>query len=340
MRIFRDVRRLPSDATGAVAAVGNFDGVHLGHRAVIDTARRAAAARGAPAAVLTFEPHPRRLFRPQDPPFRLTPFRVKAAILEQIGIDLMLVPRFNRRFASITAEEFVSQVLVRNFGLSGIVCGADFVFGKGRGGDVEVLRRLGRDHGLGVQVVEPVGDPAGQGGGVYSSTRIREYLAAGDARGAAQLMGRPFEISGHVRHGEEIGRKLGFPTANVDHRGFLQPATGVYAIRAAIQGPSSRSQDERWIDGVANFGRRPTVGGVKLLLEAHLFDFQGDLYGRRLRVRLIDYIRPERRFDSLDALKARITEDAREARVRLNATPLSAGGPTPAHDTTKQKVPL
>ncbi|MBL8705707.1 MAG: bifunctional riboflavin kinase/FAD synthetase [Rhodospirillales bacterium] len=328
--MFRDVRPLPATATGAVAAVGNFDGVHRGHRAVIDAARREAALRGRPAAVLTFEPHPRRLFRPDDPPFRLTPFRVKAAILAGLGVDLMLAPRFNRRFASITAEAFVADVLVRNFGLSEIVCGADFVFGKGRGGDIAVLEELGLVHGLKVRVVDAVGDaPTGQGGQVYSSTRIRELLAAGDPKGAADLMGRPFEISGHVRHGEEIGRKLGFPTANVDHRGFLQPATGVYAIRAAIQG------EDRWIDGVANFGRRPTVGGVKLLLEAHLFDFEGDLYGKRLQVRFIDYIRPEQRFDSLDALKARITEDARAARVLLKSS-----GPTPATDTTKQKVPL
>ena len=331
MRIFRDLRPLPATATGAVAAVGNFDGVHRGHRAVIDQARRDAAGLGSPCAVLTFEPHPRRLFRPDDPPFRLTPFRVKAAILAGLGVDLMLVPRFNRRFASITAEQFVAEVLVKSFGLKEIVCGADFVFGKGRGGDVTVLEQLGRAHGLKVRVVEPVGDaPAGQGGAVYSSTRIRVFLAAGDPKSAADLMGRPFEISGHVRSGQQIGRKLGFPTANVDHRGFLQPATGVYAIRAAIQG-----EETRWIDGVANFGRRPTVDGVKLLLEAHLFDFDGDLYGKRLQVRFIDYIRPERRFDSLDALKARITEDAREARVLLNAS-----GPTPAHDTTKQKVPL
>ena len=326
MRIFRDLRPLPATATGAVAAIGNFDGVHRGHRAVIDAARREAAAQGSPCAVLTFEPHPRRLFRPDDPPFRLTPFRVKAGILAGLGVDLMLVPRFNRRFASHTAEAFVEQVLVKSFGLKAIVCGADFVFGKGRGGDVGVLEQLGRVHGLQVRVIEPVGES----GVVYSSTRIREFLAAGDPKGAADLMGRPFAISGHVRHGEQIGRKLGFPTANVDHRGFLQPATGVYAIRATVQG-----NEDRWIDGVANFGRRPTVDGLKLLLEAHLFDFEGDLYGKRLQVRFIDYIRPERRFESLDALKARITEDAREARVLLKTS-----GSTPAPDTTKQKVPL
>jgi len=323
MRIFRDVRGLPPDATGAVAAVGNFDGVHLGHQAVIARAGALARQAGARLAVLTFEPHPRRLFRPDDPPFRLTPFRVKAGILAAMGVELMLVPRFNRRFAAITAEAFVAEVLKRSYGLAGIVCGADFTFGKGRGGDVSVLRDLAAAQGIAVEVVEPVG----QGGTVYSSTRIRTLLEAGDPAGAAALMGRPFEITGHVRSGEQIGRKLGFPTANVDHRGFLAPATGVYAIRAALDGPRLGGSDPgtagRWIDGVANFGRRPTVGGLKLLLEAHLFDFQGELYGRRLRVRFVRHLRPERRFDGLEALKAQIAEDARQARAILAAAPVS-----------------
>ncbi|MCC7048844.1 MAG: bifunctional riboflavin kinase/FAD synthetase [Alphaproteobacteria bacterium] len=309
MRIFRNVRRLPGTAAGAVAAVGNFDGVHLGHRVVIDGARRLAAAKGAPSAVLTFEPHPRRLFRPEDPPFRLTPFRVKAQILAGLGIDLMLAPRFNRRFAAITAEDFVAGVLAGQFALSRVVCGADFVFGKGRAGDVSLLQRLGPQHGIAVTVIDPVGDEDT----VYSSTNIRELLAAGDPRGAARLMGRPFEVVGRVRRGAEIGRKLGFPTANVDHRGYLVPATGVYAVRAAIDVPG-QAQARGWIDGVANFGRRPTVDGVKLLLEVHLFDFAGELYGHRLRVRFVEHLRPERRFDGLDALKAQIAEDARQAR--------------------------
>jgi riboflavin kinase/FMN adenylyltransferase len=330
MRIFRDVRRLPEEATGAVAAVGNFDGVHLGHRVVIDAALRLAAARGAPTAVLTFEPHPRRLFRPQDPPFRLTPFRVKTQILSELGVEVMLAQRFNRRFAAITAEDFVAQVLAKQFALAQVVCGADFVFGKGRTGDVALLRRLGPLHGIEVTVIDPVGDEDT----VYSSTNIRSLLEAGDPRGAARLMGRPFEVVGRVRRGAQIGRKLGFPTANVDHRDYMVPATGVYAVRAAVDVPG-QAQARGWISGVANFGRRPTVDGLKLLLEVHLFDFAGDLYGHRLRVRFIERLRPERRFDGLDALKAQIAEDARQARRILQS---NAVGHSADRDPLKRKT--
>jgi riboflavin kinase/FMN adenylyltransferase len=330
MRIFRNVRRLPQWATGAVAAVGNFDGVHLGHRVVIDTARRLAAARRAPAAVLTFEPHPRRLFRPQDPPFRLTPFRVKAQVLAEFGVELMLVPRFNARFAAITAEDFVAEVLAGQFALAQVVCGADFVFGKGRAGDVDLLRRLAPRHGIEVTAIDPVGDEDT----VYSSTNIRSLLEAGDARGAARLMGRPFEVVGRVRRGAQIGRKLGFPTANVDHRDYMVPATGVYAVRAAVDVPGA-AQARAWIDGVANFGRRPTVDGLKLLLEVHLFGFAGELYGHRLRVRFVERLRPERRFDGLDALKAQIADDARQARRILES---STAGVAADRDPLKRKT--
>mgnify|MGYP001566166200 CR=1 FL=1 len=313
MRIFRNYQRLPEAARGAVAAIGNFDGVHLGHRAVIDAARREAAARGVKSAVLTFEPHPRRLFRPADPPFRLTPFRVKALLLAELGIELMLAPKFDRAFASIPAEEFVTGVLALKLGLKHAVCGADFVFGRGRGGDVALLQRAARENGMGVTVVEPVGN----GGAVYSSTSVRERLMAGDPAGAALMLGRPFEIVGRVRHGDKLGRQLGFPTANVDHRTYLPPKLGVYAVRAALDRDGAP-----WLAGVANFGNRPTVDGLRLLLEVHLFDFQGELYGQRLRVRLVDYLRPERKFDGLDALKAQIADDARQARRVLNG----AGG--------------
>lgn len=314
MRIYRSYRRLAAEARGAVAAIGNFDGLHLGHRVVIEAARRIAADKRAPAAVLTFEPHPRMVFRPDEPQFRLTPFREKATLLAEMGLDLMLVPRFDRRFSSITADAFVRDVLVAGLGLRHVVCGADFVFGKGRAGDVAMLEKLAPALGLGVTVIDPVGD----GETVYSSTNIRELLKAGDPRGAARLMGRPYEIIGKVHRGEQIGRRLGFPTANVDHGNYLAPATGVYAVRAALADEGTHSA-RRWIDGVANFGRRPTVGGVKLLLEVHLFEFAGDLYGHRLRVRFVEYIRPERRFDSLDALKAQIAADAREAQRIMGA---------------------
>ena len=315
MRVFRNHRSLPSDARGAVAAVGNFDGVHLGHRAVIAAALKTARTARAPAAVLTFEPHPRRLFRPDDPPFRLTPFRAKAMLLKELGVELMFVPKFDRNFASIPAEDFVSGVLARGLGLKYVVCGADFVFGKGRGGDVALLKRVAGANGMAVTVVEPVGD----GAHVYSSTAIRDALESGDPAGAARLLGRSFEIAGRVRRGAELGRKLGFPTANVDHRSYLAPKSGVYAVRAAIDDGQGR-----WLPGVANFGNRPTVDGLRQLLEVHLFDFSGDLYAKRLRVAFVEYLRPERKFDGLDALKAQIAEDAHQARRILAGAGLSA----------------
>lgn len=309
MRIFRTWKNLPVDARGAVAAIGNFDGVHPGHRAVIDAARRIAADLKAPPAVLTFEPHPRRLFRPNDPPFRLTPFRAKARLLEELGIELMLAPRFDRRFADIGAEAFVHDVLARGLGLRHVVCGQDFMFGHNRAGDAAMLQRLGFEHGMGVTAIDPVREKDL----VYSSSAIRKLLQLGDPAGAARLMGRPFEIAGRVRRGDKLGRKLGFPTANVDHRSYLPPRTGVYAVRAALD-----REGAPWLAGVANFGNRPTVDGLRLLFEVHLFDFQGDLYGKRLRVRLIEYLRPERKFDGLEALKAQIAEDARQARRVLS----------------------
>ena len=315
MRIYRSYRLLAAEARGAVAAIGNFDGLHLGHRVVIDAAKRIATEQRAPSAVLTFEPHPRMVFRPDDPQFRLTPFREKATLLAEMGLDLMLVPHFDRSFSAITAEGFVRDVLVEGLGLKHVVCGADFVFGKGRGGDVAQLTKLAPALGLGVSIIDPVGD----GETVYSSTNIRQLLQAGDPRGAARLMGRPYEIIGKVQRGDQVGRKLGFPTANVDHSDYLAPATGVYAVRAALADEGTHAA-RRWIDGVANFGRRPTVGGLKLLLEVHLFDFSGDLYGHRLRVRFIEYLRPEQKFDSLDALKAQIAADARHAR-RITGAP-------------------
>jgi riboflavin kinase/FMN adenylyltransferase len=318
MLIFRNYRNLPDEARGAVAAIGNFDGVHLGHRAVIDAARRVAAAHGAKPAVLTFEPHPRRLFRPQDPPFRLTPFRAKATVLKAMNVELMLALRFDRQFAAIGAEAFVSDVLVRGLSLRHVVCGPDFMFGHNRAGDAAMLQRVGFEHGLGVSVIDPVREKDL----IYSSSAIRKLLQLGDPRGAARLMGRPFEVSGRVRRGDQLGRKLGFPTANVDHRSYLAPAQGVYAVYAAVA-----AAPERWLGGVANFGMRPTVDGLRLLLEVHLFDFAGDLYGKRLCVRLIEYLRPERRFDGLDALKAQIAEDARQARrilARTQETPHGA----------------
>lgn len=310
MRIFRHTAGLPADARGAVAALGNFDGVHLGHQAVIGTAAGVAGRAGAPLAVLTFEPHPRRVFRPGDPPFRLTPFRIKARQIEALGVDLLFVIHFDAGFAKRTAEAFVEEVLVRDLGVCHVVVGYDFVFGRGRGGDVGLLSAMSGRLGFGVTSVEPA---AGPEGAVFSSTRVRELLAAGRPRDAARVLGRPWEIEGRVEGGFRRGRTIGFPTANVALDDYLRPAFGVYAVRAGID----RGVGTEWLPGVANLGRRPTVGGTAELLEVHLFDFAGDLYGRHLRVQLVDFLRPERKFDGLDALKAQIALDAEAARRYL-----------------------
>lgn len=316
MRIFRHDRVGTGDR-GAVVAIGNFDGVHLGHQAVIGAAGTLARSLRAPHAVLTFEPHPRRVFRPQDPPFRLTPFRVKARRIEALGVDLLFTLHFDLAFAARSAEDFIDSVLIQGLGARHVVVGYDFVFGHQRRGNPALLQQRGAALGFGVSVIDPV---AGSGGAVYSSTRIREHLAAGRPREAAALLGRPWEIDGRVERGDQRGRTIGFPTANLllDH--YLRPAAGVYAVRAGIE----EGGRTLWHDAVANFGRRPTFGGTDLRLEVHLFDFAGDLYGRHLRVALIEHLRPEQKFPGIDALKAQIAADAARARAVLAAEPATS----------------
>lgn len=317
MRIFRHDRVGAADR-GAVVAIGNFDGVHLGHQAVIGAAGRIARAEGAPHAVLTFEPHPRHVFRPDDPPFRLTPFRVKSRRIETLGVDLLFTLHFDLAFAAKSAEDFIATVLLDGLGLRHVVVGYDFVFGNKRRGNPALLVEQGAGLGFGVTIVEPV---AAGADAVYSSTRIREHLLAGEPREAAALLGRFWEIDGRVERGDQRGRTIGFPTANLTLDDFLRPAAGVYAVRAGIEEGGAVV----WHDAVANFGRRPTFGGTDLRLEVHLFDFDGDLYGRHLRVALIEHLRPEQKFPGIDALKAQIAEDAGRARAVLAATPVPPG---------------
>ncbi|HWG81321.1 MAG TPA: bifunctional riboflavin kinase/FAD synthetase [Stellaceae bacterium] len=313
MRIFRH-DTVAAAERGAVVAIGNFDGVHLGHQAVIGEAGRIARAHGVPHAVLTFEPHPRRVFRPDDPPFRLTPFRAKSRHLEALGVDLLFTLHFDHAFAQRSAADFIESVLVRNLGVRHAVVGYDFVFGHRRGGTPPLLQARGAELGFGVSVVAPM---TAQGGAVYSSTRIRELLGAGQPREAAALLGRFWEIEGRVERGEARGRTIGFPTANLMLDDYLRPAAGVYAVRVGID----EGGGTLWHDGVANLGRRPTFGGSDLRLEAHLFDFDHDLYGRHLRIALIEHLRPERKFPGIDALKAQIAADAAQARALLQAEP-------------------
>ncbi len=316
MRLIRTWRDAPADARGAVLALGNFDGVHEGHRTVIGAAVDAARPAAAPAGVLTFEPHPRTWFRPGEAPFRLTPLRSKVRQLETLGLDLLYVLPFDEAIATRTAEAFIEDILIGSLGVRRVVVGYDFVFGRDRGGSAATLQGYADAGRFGLDVVPAVNDGSGDS---YSSTRIRRALRDGDAAAAAALLGRDWEIEGHVLPGDRRGRILGFPTANLDPGDYLLPRFGVYAVLVALDEPGGGAPV--WLPGIANLGRRPTVGDDRVLLEAHIFDFDGDIYGRLARVRFVDYVRPEARFDGLDALKAQIAEDAAAARRIIAALP-------------------
>ncbi len=290
---------------GAIAALGNFDGFHCGHQAVVGAATRMAAARAAPLAVLTFDPHPAILFRPDAPPFALASLPQKLDHLRDFGVDLVIVLRFDRDLAAISAPAFVNDVLHAQFQLSGLVCGYDFTFGQNRAGTTAALTELGARHAMTVDVVPPVAAPLGTGQ-LVSSSRIREKLASGAPRDAARLMGRWWRLRGDVAHGDKRGRTIGYPTANIALGSYVRPLSGVYAVRVYGAG-------ERAIDGVANIGARPTVDGTDERLEVHLLDFAGDLYGKTLDVEIVEFIRAEQKFSGLDTLKAQIAVDAATA---------------------------
>ncbi|HIM43278.1 MAG TPA: bifunctional riboflavin kinase/FAD synthetase [Rhodospirillales bacterium] len=310
MRIYRHYDALPADARGAAVAIGNFDGVHPGHQTVIHEAGLIAGDMCRPWAVLTFEPHPRAFFTPGSEPFRLTPFRSKARRIAELGADLLIVQRFDKAFSSLPAEDFVNTVLVDGLGAGHVVSGYDFVFGHKRGGNCELLLAMGAKKGFGFTAVNAQTDSSGE---AYSSTRVRERLGDADPRGAAAILGRDFEIEGRVARGEARGKSIGFPTANIPLGAYLRPALGVYAVRAAIE----QENGEIWLDGVANIGVRPTFGSDGVVLEVFLFDFDDDLYGKRLRVRLVDFLRPEKKFDGVDDLKAQIAQDSAKAQKIL-----------------------
>lgn len=311
MRVHRHPHGLPERARGAVVAIGNFDGVHRGHRRVIATACELARAAGAPSGVMTFSPHPRRFFRPDQPPFLITRLRTKLRCFAEIGVDDVFCLRFDARLAAMAPEDFIDRLLVAELAARHVVVGYDFVFGKGRAGTGAMLStRLARA-GVGATIVAPVSSGSGAGDEVFSSTAAREALAAGDPALAAAILGRPFVIEGRVAAGDRRGRTIGFPTANLWLGEYVRPRFGVYAVRIDLGGGERR-------DGVANLGLRPTFGGDREpRLEVHLFDFAGDLYGRRICVELCAFLRPEQRFDGLDALKAQIAADAAQARAVL-----------------------
>jgi riboflavin kinase/FMN adenylyltransferase len=307
--VFDRWQNVPTEWKGGAVALGNFDGVHKGHQALLAQARDRATALGAPLVVLTFEPHPRRFFVPDTGPFRLTLAPAKTRLLGENGVQAVLAQRFDESFAALSPDAFINEVLRSGLGARHVFCGYDFTFGARRGGNVERLREQGKQKGFGVTVLDPVM----REGEIYSSTRIREALRAGWPSEAAELLGRSWEIEGVVEQGDKRGRTIGFPTANVALGEHLRPRFGVYAVRTLIDGQGSKA----WRNGVANLGKRPTVGKLQENFEVHLFDFDGDLYGQTLRVALIDFIRPEMKFAGLDQLKAQIAADGQAARKIL-----------------------
>jgi riboflavin kinase/FMN adenylyltransferase len=299
---------LPESLRGSVIALGNFDGFHLGHQAVVNRAITLGFHERRPVIVATFEPHPVRFFKPDVPPFRLTSLDQRERLFAQAGADGMLVFNFDKGLATTSAEDFVAEILAKRLGVGAVVTGTDFTFGRGRAGNAEVMRSLGAAQGIATETVAPVildGEPV-------SSSRIRDALAAADPATATHLLTRPFAVEAIVERGDGRGHDLGYPTANVLLGRYQRPAHGIYAVRVRLDDGSEHS-------GVASFGTRPTFEGRDEVLETYVFDWQGDLYGRRIEVDLIAYIRPEAKFDSIDALVERMREDEAEARGILAA---------------------
>ncbi len=310
MRIMRKYTDVPADVKGLVLAIGNFDGVHRGHQSVIRQAQKEAGDRNVPAGVLTFEPHSREFFAPDAPPFRLSNLETKAAHLNWLNVDVMAALKFDLEFSQKTAEEFVKDVLVDGFGVSHVVVGYDFIFGHKRQGTTVILTELGKKYGFGVTVVEPVGEETV----IFSSTAIRDCLAKGDPEKGAKLLGHWWEVEGRVVEGDKRGRTIGFPTANVPITHYHHPKLGVYAVRVGLHEDDGTTH---WVDGVANYGNRPTFDKKDVILEVHLLEFSEDLYSRKIRVAFVDFIREEKKFSGIEELEAQITKDVQTARVIL-----------------------
>lgn len=298
-------KNLPAEERGASVALGNFDGVHRGHQQVIAQAAKAALAGRTPLGVITFDPHPRRLFRPTEPAFKLMTHAQQARALGGLGVDLLYLLPFDFEMASFGDREFVEKVLVEGLGVKHVAVGFDISFGRGRTGSPELMKAYGQEYGFTVSVAEPV---ASRDGEKFSSTAVRDALRDGQPEQAARILGRPFAIEGVVRRGQQLGRQLGFPTANVEVEDYVVPKLGVYATR-------TRLPDGREVPGVANLGNNPTTGIVETRLETWLFDFDEDLYGQIIETDLIAFLRPELKFDSLELMIQQIRQDEQDARA-------------------------
>lgn len=298
--LYEDMTALPALPQGTVLAIGNFDGVHPGHAALVARARNIAATQKLTAAVLTFEPHPREFFAPDGEPFRLTLLPEKARLLSALGAAYIFAPAFDAGFAGLSAAEFMNFLRDRLHARH-IVVGADFAFGKNRSGTVEMLRDM-----FDVTVIDPVTCPDGA---AYSSTRIRDLLRGGDLKGAAQILGRPWVIEAEIVHGDKRGRELGYPTANQRVDRYVRIPFGIYAVRALIEGEAKPRE------AVANFGIRPMFRIRQPIFETHIFDFHHQIYGKTMQVEPVKFLRPEKIFEGLDALTAQMKQDCLDARA-------------------------
>ncbi|MDB5466750.1 MAG: ribF [Phenylobacterium sp.] len=308
VRVIRGWKNLPAGDRGAALAMGSFDGVHRGHQKVIALAAKAAGELGAPLGVITFDPHPRVYFRPQEPAFRLMKPDQQARALEALGVDILYVLPLEAELANMTDREFATRVLAQGLGARHVAVGFDNSFGKDRTGSPDTMRVYGAELGFGVSVAEPVSD---EGGEKFSSTAVRDALREGRPQDAAAILGRPFAIEGVVQRGRQLGRKLGYPTANIALADYVTPRLGVYATR-------TRLPDGREIPGVANIGVNPTVDGITIpLLEVWLFDFDEDIYDQVIETDLVAFLRPEEKFAGLDEMTTQVLADARVARELL-----------------------
>ncbi|MHB8284115.1 MAG: bifunctional riboflavin kinase/FAD synthetase [Caulobacteraceae bacterium] len=307
LHIIQGWRGLDADLKGASIALGNFDGVHRGHRQVIAAAAKAARALHVPLGVISFDPHPRRWFQPEADPFRLLNADQLGRALDGLGVDRLYVLPFDAQMASLSDEAFAQQVLAEGLGARHVSAGFDVTFGKGRSGNPTSLQVFGERYGFGVSIAPPLTDAQG---GKCSSSAIRQALQDGDMERAAELLGRPFAVEGVVVQGNKLGRTIGFPTANILMEEYARPAFGIYAAR-------TRLADGREVPGVAYFGRRPTVDGIDVRLEVNLFDFDEDLYGQTLEVDLVSLIRGDEKFDTLDAMVVQMEIDKLAARRML-----------------------
>lgn len=307
MDVIHGYDHVPRAARGAVLAIGNFDGVHRGHQVLLAKVREIAKAAKVRAGVLAFEPHPRTLFQPDRPHFRLTTINQRIALFQKFGMDQAVVLPFDRKLASLTAEAFIERILVAGLGIRHAVIGYDFHFGKDRGGSPASLAAAGKEMGFGVTIVEPVAE----GGEVVSSSAVRAELAQGDVEGAAELLGHPWRVAGEVKGGAHRGTGMGYPTANIGLSPGTALAHGIYAVKVHV--------GAKTYDGAAYLGTRPTFDNGDAVLETFLLDFDGNLYGKTIELEFIGFVRGDRKFDSVDALVAQMDKDVAKAREMLKA---------------------